>query len=125
VIRGAILSIKEQYYVESATALGAGTFRIMVKHILVNCIGPVIVQQSFIFAYAVLAEAMLSFLGVGIPPSVPSWGMMVSQGRNYIETAWWVITLPGLAIFITTLAINFVGDGLRDLLDPKRRFIKA
>jgi peptide/nickel transport system permease protein len=73
-------------------------------------------------AQAILLEATLSFHGVGIPPYVPSWGMMVSQGRNYIETAWWVITFPGAAIFVTTLAINFVGDGLRDHLDPRRRF---
>jgi len=121
VIRGAVLSIKEQYYVESATALGAGTFRIMMQHILVNCIGPVIVQQSFIFAYAVLAEAMLSFLGVGPPPPAPSWGNIISEARGSMRIAPWIMFFPGTAISITVLGINMLGDGLRDVLDPKSR----
>jgi peptide/nickel transport system permease protein len=121
VIRGAVLSIKEQYYVESAIALGAGTFRIMIQHILVNCIGPVIVQQSFIFAYAVLAEAMLSFLGVGPPPPAPSWGNIISEARGSMRIAPWIMFFPGIAISITVLGINMLGDGLRDVLDPKSR----
>ena len=121
VIRGAVLSIKEQSYVESATALGAGTFRIMMQHILVNCMGPVIVQQSFIFAYAVLAEAMLSFLGVGPPPPAPSWGNIISEARGSMRIAPWIMIFPGIAISITVLGINMLGDGLRDVLDPKSR----
>ena len=121
VIRGAVLSIKEQSYVESATALGAGTFRIMMQHILVNCMGPVIVQQSFIFAYAVLAEAMLSFLGVGPPPPAPSWGNIISEARGSMRIAPWIMLFPGISISITVLGINMLGDGLRDVLDPKSR----
>jgi len=121
VIRAAVLSIKEQYFVESAVALGAGTLRIMIQHILMNCIGPVIVQQSFIFAYAVLAEAMLSFLGVGPPPPAPSWGNIISEARGSMRVAPWIMFFPGTAISITVLGINMLGDGLRDVLDPKSR----
>jgi peptide/nickel transport system permease protein len=93
----------------------------MIQHILVNCIGPVIVQQSFIFAYAVLAEAMLSFLGVGPPPPAPSWGNIISEARGSMRVAPWIMFFPGIAISITVLGINMLGDGLRDVLDPKSR----
>ena len=124
-VRGVVFSLMASPMIDAARVIGASKSRIFIKHLLANVWTPIIVVSTQQMAQIILLEATLSFLGVGIPPSVPSWGMMVSQGRNYIETAWWVITLPGLAIFFTTLAINFVGDGLRDLLDPKRRFLKA
>lgn len=121
-VRGIVLSMMASPMIEAARVIGASRGRIFFNHLLANLWTPVIVVSTQQMAQIILLEATLSFLGVGIPPSVPSWGMMVSQGRNYIETAWWVITLPGLAIFVTTLAINFVGDGLRDFLDPRRRY---
>ena len=119
-VRGIVFSLMASPMIDAARVIGAGTTRIFNKHLLANVWTPIIVVSTQQMAQIILLEATLSFLGVGIPPSVPSWGMMVSQGRNYIETAWWVITLPGLAIFITTLAINFVGDGLRDLHERAR-----
>jgi peptide/nickel transport system permease protein len=121
-VRGVVFSLMASPMIDAARVIGVSRRRLFVKHLLANVWTPVIVVTTQQMAQIILLEATLSFLGVGIPPSVPSWGMMVSEGRNYIETAWWVITLPGLAIFVTTLAINFVGDGLRDLLDPRRRF---
>jgi peptide/nickel transport system permease protein len=108
--------------IDAARVIGVSKSRLFFKHLLSNVWTPVIVVSTQQMAQIILMEATLSFLGIGIPPSVPSWGMMVAENRNYIETAWWVITLPGLAIFIATLSINFVGDGLRDLLDPRRRY---
>jgi peptide/nickel transport system permease protein len=121
-VRGIVLSLMTSPMLDAARVIGVSRTRIFYKHLLGNLWTPVIVVSTQQMAQTILLEATLSFLGVGIPPSVPSWGMMVSQGRNYIETAWWVITFPGVAIFVTTLAINFVGDGLRDHLDPRRRF---
>jgi peptide/nickel transport system permease protein len=121
-VRGIVLSLMTSPMLDAARVIGVSRARIFYKHLLGNLWTPVIVVSTQQMAQTILLEATLSFLGVGIPPSVPSWGMMVSQGRNYIETAWWVITFPGAAIFVTTLAINFVGDGLRDHLDPRRRF---
>jgi peptide/nickel transport system permease protein len=121
-VRGVVLSLMASPMIDAARVIGVGKPRLFFKHLLSGVWTPVIVVSTQQMAQIILMEATLSFLGVGIPPSVPSWGMMVSEGRNYMETAWWVITLPGLAIFIATLAINFVGDGLRDLLDPRRRF---
>jgi len=121
-VRGIVLSLMTSPMLDAARVIGVSRTRIFYKHLLGNLWTPVIVVSTQQMAQTILLEATLSFLGVGIPPSVPSWGMMVSQGRNYIETAWWVITFPGTAIFVTTLAINFVGDGLRDHLDPRRRF---
>ena len=121
-VRGIVLSLMTSPMLDAARVIGVSKTRIFYKHLLGNLWTPVIVVSTQQMAQTILLEATLSFLGVGIPPSVPSWGMMVSQGRNYIETAWWVITFPGAAIFVTTLAINFVGDGLRDHLDPRRRF---
>jgi peptide/nickel transport system permease protein len=121
-VRGIVLSLMTSPMLDAARVIGVSRTRIFYKHLLGNLWTPVIVVSTQQMAQTILLEATLSFLGVGIPPSVPSWGMMVSQGRNYIETAWWVITFPGAAIFVTTLAINFVGDGLRDHLDPRRRF---
>ena len=121
-VRGLVLSLVASPMIDAARVIGASQGRIFTRHLLANLWTPIIVVSTQQMAQIILLEATLSFLGLGIPPSVPSWGMMVAEGRNYIETAWWVITLPGLAIFMATLAINFVGDGLRDFLDPRRRF---
>jgi peptide/nickel transport system permease protein len=121
-VRSLVFSLMASPMIDAARVIGVSRRRLFVKHLLANLWTPIIVVTTQQMAQIILLEATLSFLGVGIPPSVPSWGMMVSQGRNYIETAWWVITFPGLAIFVATLAINFVGDGLRDFLDPRRRF---
>jgi peptide/nickel transport system permease protein len=93
----------------------------MARHVLPNCLSPVIVQASFVFAAAVLTEAALSFLGVGVPPYVPSWGVILAEGRLYIQQAPWLVVYPGVAIMLTIFGLNLFGDGLRDLLDPKVR----
>ena len=121
VVRGAVLVIRETAYVEAARALGAADASLMLRHILPNCLSPVIVQGSFVFAAAVLTEAALSFLGVGVPPYVPSWGNILSEGRLYLQQAPWLVLYPGGAIMLTILGLNLFGDGLRDLLDPKLR----
>jgi peptide/nickel transport system permease protein len=106
-------------FVQAARASGAGHWRIISRHIMPNCMAPLIVQLSFIFAYAVLSEAVLSFLGLGAPPSIPSWGTMISEGRTYIREASWLTIVPGCAIALTVLGLNLMGDGLRDVLDPR------
>jgi peptide/nickel transport system permease protein len=121
VVRGSVLVIRETSYVEAARALGASDIVIVARHVLPNCLSPVIVQGSFVFAAAVLTEAALSFLGVGVPPYVPSWGVMLAEGRLYIQQASWLVIYPGIAIMVTIFGLNLVGDGLRDLLDPKIR----
>jgi peptide/nickel transport system permease protein len=121
VVRGSVLVIRETAYVEAGRALGASDVTLMGRHILPNCLSPVIVQASFVFAAAVLTEAALSFLGVGVPPYVPSWGNILSEGRLYIQQAPWLVLYPGAAIMLTIFALNLFGDGLRDLLDPKLR----
>jgi peptide/nickel transport system permease protein len=118
-VRGSVLVIRETAYVEAARALGASDVALIVRHILPNCLSPVIVQASFVFAAAVLTEAALSFLGVGVPPYVPSWGNILSEGRLYLQQAPWLVLYPGVAIMVTIFALNVLGDGLRDLLDPK------
>ena len=119
VVRAATLVIRERPYVEAARALGTSTWRILVHHILRNMVSPVIVQATFIFAYSMLAEAGLSFLGVGVDPSTPTWGSMINGGRQYIGTADWLILFPGLAITLSVLSLQIAGDGLRDALDPR------
>lgn len=119
VVRSVVLTIKETEYIEAARALGASTIRTIVKHILPNCLAPIIVQGSFIFAQTILAEAALSFLGVGVPPWVPTWGSIMTDGRIYIRVAPWIIFFPGLAVMISVLGLNLFGDGLRDVLDPR------
>jgi peptide/nickel transport system permease protein len=121
VVRGSVLVIRETSYVEAAHALGASDVLIIVRHVLPNCLSPVIVQGSFVFAAAVLTEAALSFLGVGVPPYVPSWGVILAEGRLYIQQAPWLVIYPGIAIMLTIFGLNLFGDGLRDLLDPKIR----
>ena len=121
IVRGSVLVIRETTYVEAARALGVGDVALLLRHVLPNCLSPVIVQGSFVFAAAVLTEAALSFLGVGVPPYVPSWGNVLAEGRLYIQQAPWLVLYPGGAIMVTVFALNLFGDGLRDLLDPKIR----
>lgn len=120
IVRSAVLVQKEQQYVEAARVLGAGDIRIFL-HILPNCMAPIIIQATMIFAYAILAEASLSFLGVGVPPEVPSWGNILAQGRCYIRRAPWITLYSGMVISAAVLSVNQFGDGLRDILDPKLR----
>ncbi|HHT70868.1 MAG TPA: ABC transporter permease [Firmicutes bacterium] len=121
VVRSAVLVQKEQQYIEAAKSMGASDLRIIMVHILPNCVAPIIIQATMIFAYAVLSEASLSFLGVGVPPEIPSWGNILEEGRTFIRRAPWMISFPGLVIVVCVLALNLLGDGLRDILDPKIR----
>jgi peptide/nickel transport system permease protein len=121
VVRATTLVVREFDYVQAAHALGASDARILIRHVLPNCLAPLIVQGTFIFAESVLAEAALSFLGVGLPPYVPSWGTIISAGRVFMETAPWMTVAPGMAILFTVLGLNLLGDGLRDLTDPRLR----
>lgn len=121
VVRSVTLVVRELDYVQAAQALGATDSRILSRHVLPNCMAPVIVQCTFIFAQSVLAEASLSFLGVGLPPYIPSWGTIITTGRMFMQTAPWITIFPGLAILVTVLGLNLLGDGLRDLADPRLR----
>ncbi len=121
VVRGSVLALKERDFIEAARGAGARDGRILFLHILPNCLSPLIVQATFIFAYAILAEAGLSFVGAGPPPPTPSWGNILSEGRSYMRVAPWITLFPGLAIAITVLGLNLAGDGLRDVLDPRLR----
>jgi len=118
-IRGQILSLKTMEYVEAAKALGAGHARILWKYILPNCTAPLIVQATLDSGYAILTTASLSFIGVGALAPTPEWGSMISIGRSYILAQWWYPTFPGLAIFLAVAGFNLLGDGLRDILDPR------
>jgi len=120
VTRANVLSIREKEYVESAKAIGASNWRIMWLSIFPNTLSPIIVQVSLGMSYAILIEASLSFLGLGIQPPTPSWGYMLTTGRELIEYCWWLSVFPGLAIFLTVIAWNFIGDGLREAMDPKQ-----
>ena len=117
--RAAVMSEKNREYVTSAKLAGAGNLRLMFVTILPNCLGPLIVQATLSFSNAILEAAALGFLGMGAQPPTPEWGTMLARAREFITSAWWIVTMPGLAILITVLAINLVGDGLRDALDPK------
>lgn len=119
IVRASVLSEKEKEYVEAARACGASDFKIIVKHILPNCMAPIIVQATMSVATAILSAASLSFIGLGIEPPTPEWGSMLSAGRSYIRDYWFVVTFPGLVIMITVFAFNLLGDGLRDALDPR------
>lgn len=121
VMRGQVLKVREYEFVQAARALGAGNLRIIFTHILPNSIQPLIVQASLGMAGAVLSEASLSFLGLGIPPPAPSWGTMIEEARNYFAVYPHMLLFPGLAIALTVLSFNFIGDGLREYLDPKQR----
>ena len=119
VVRASTLVVRELLFIEAVRALGVRTSRILWWHVLPNLLSPILVQVSFIFAYAILAEAGLSFLGVGVPPEIPTWGTMVAGSQQYAAQAIWTVLFPGLAIIFTALSLQLLGDGVRDLLDPK------
>ena len=121
VVRASTLVVRELLFIEAARALGVSTWRILFIHILNNIASPILVQATFIFAYAVLAEAGLSFLGVGVPPELPTWGTMIASGQQFAHQAIWLVVFPGIAIILSALSLQMVGDGFRDLLDPKLR----
>lgn len=120
-VRASVLSLKEQEFVSAARALGAGDPRIMLRHVLPNTMAPIIVVATVQLATMLLLESGLSFLGLGIQPPTPSWGRMLAEGRDYLSNAWWISTMPGIAISLAVLGANLLGDGLRDLLDPNLR----
>jgi peptide/nickel transport system permease protein len=121
IVRASVIVLREMEYVQAAIASGAGHFRILRRHILPNAMAPLIVQLSFLFAVAVLTEATLSFLGVGAVPPTPTWGNIMAEGRQYISDAPWIVAIPGAALMLTVLGLNLLGDGLRDVLDPRLR----
>lgn len=121
IVRSSVIVLREMEYVQAAVAAGAGHWRILRHHILPNAVAPMIVQLSFLFAYAVLSEATLSFLGVGAVPPTPTWGNIMSEGRDFMREAPWIITIPGIVLMITVMGLNLLGDGLRDVLDPRLR----
>ena len=120
IVRGQVLTLREIEYVEAARAAGTGPWRIMFRHILPNSLTPILVMATFGIPEAILASAALGFLGLGVQPPTPEWGVMVSEGKDFIRRAPFLITWPGVAIMLVVLSFNFVGDGLRDVLDPKR-----
>ncbi len=119
IVRGEVLSLKERDFIQAVRALGGRDFYIIIRHVLPNTLPSVMVIATFAMAIVIITEASLSFLGLGIPPSIPTWGSMLSEGRSYMYRAPWLTIWPGMAIFITVLGINLLGDGLRDILDPK------
>jgi peptide/nickel transport system permease protein len=125
IVRGSFLSLREKEYVEAARAAGSGDARIMFRHILPNALGPIIVNATLIVGLAILVEAALSFLGFGIQPPTPSLGKLINDGQDAGSESWWLVTFPGLTIMLIVLCINFVGDGLRDALDPTQRRTRA
>jgi peptide/nickel transport system permease protein len=118
-VRGVVLTLREQPYVEAAIASGTGFFRILWRHIVPNTLAPLLVQGSYIAASAMITEAILSFIGAGTPPNVPSWGNIMAEGRSLFQVAYYIVLFPGLMLSVTVLAINLLGDGLRDALDPR------
>lgn len=119
ITRGMVLAVREEDYVAAARAMGGSDRRIMLRHILPNALSPIIVQATVSVSYAILAEAGLSFLGLGVKPTTPTWGLILNDARPFFISAWWLGVFPGLAIMLVVLSINFVGDGLRDLLDVR------
>jgi peptide/nickel transport system permease protein len=120
-VQGKTLSLREESYVEAAKSIGASKLRVIFSHILPNCTSPIIVKASMDMGMAILFAANLGFIGVGAQPPIPEWGTMISTGRNYLPDHWWMATFPGMAILITVLGFNLLGDGLRDVLDPQSR----
>lgn len=118
-IRGSVLSVKEEEYVEAARNTGLGDLSILFKHVIPNAFAPVFVQATFHVATAIIFEASLSFLGLGVQPPTSTWGVMIANGRNYLPQQWWISTFPGIAILLTVLSLNLLGDGLRDEFDPR------
>jgi peptide/nickel transport system permease protein len=121
-MRGQVLTIRTREYVDAARLLGAPDWRILLRHVLPNAAAPIVVQASLSVAFAILAEASLGFLGLGVPPPEPSWGSIINAGRGYLQQAPWIVFGPGVALFVTVLSLNFVGDAIRDALDPRTRF---
>jgi peptide/nickel transport system permease protein len=121
ITRGLVLSIKAEPFVESARGLGSGALRVLFRHILPNALAPIIVKMSTDFGFAILTAAALGFIGLGSQPPTPEWGAMINEGRDYFPTQWWVATFPGMAIFLLVFSWNLLGDGLRDILDPRSR----
>jgi len=119
IVRASALVTRELEFIEAARVAGISPLRIMLRHLLPNAMGPLLVQSTFVFAYAILAEAALSFLGVGPPPPAPSWGNIIAEGRDAAVEAWWIMLFPGIAISLAALGMNLLGDGLRDVLDPR------
>lgn len=119
--RGLVLSLKEEPFVEAARGLGGSHLRVLFRHILPNALSPIIVKMSTDFGFAVLTAAALGFIGLGAQPPTPEWGAMINEGRNYFPNQWWVATFPGMAIFLVVFSWNLLGDGLRDVLDPRSR----
>ena len=124
-VRGTFLSLREKEFVEAAKASGSGDFRIIIRHMLPNSLGPIIVSATLLVAAAILVESALSYLGFGIAPPTPALGQLISEGQQNMLTMWWLVTFPGLTITLIVLCINFIGDGLRDALDPTQRRIRA
>jgi peptide/nickel transport system permease protein len=121
VVRGATLALREREFVDAARAIGASNTRIIARHVVPNCLGPIIVNATLVVAEAILVETTLSFLGYGIQPPTPTWGNLLSDSLGNFDDTWWLTVFPGLVILVTVLAVNFVGDGLRDAFDPRRR----
>ena len=121
ITRASVLTVREETYIKAARSIGAGNARILRLHVLPNIMAAIIVQTSLSLAFAILTEAALSFLGLGIQPPTPSWGRMLFDGRGFLPDAWWMALFPGAAIFLTVLALNLVGDAMRDALDPRQR----
>lgn len=121
VVRGSTLSVRAKEYVQAAQALGCSALRIIVRHVLPNVLGPVIVMSTLWFATSILIGASVSYLGLGAEPPTPEWGAMVNEGRSFLRRAWWISTMPGIAIMVVAIALNLVGDSLRDALDPRMR----
>ena len=119
IVRGSTLVLRELPYIESAVTLGLPTWQILLRHVLLNLASPILVQATFVFASAMLAEASLSFLGVGVSTDMPTWGTMLASGREYMNASPWLMLFPGLAIVLAVLSLQLVGDGLRDLVDPR------
>lgn len=120
-LRGSTLSLREEVFVMAARSYGASDARIVLRHLLPNLVGIIVVQATLAFSWAIISEATLSFLGLGVPPPMPSWGRDLNDGRGYIRDAWWLVVVPAMTIVINVLGINFLGDGLRDALDPRMR----
>jgi peptide/nickel transport system permease protein len=120
-VRGSFLSLKQKEFVEAATMVGVSQIAIMVRHILPNTLGPIIVAATLSVGAAIITESVLSFLGLGFPPDVPTWGRLLYDGQNFLDLAPWMVLFPGFFIFLTVLCINFMGDGLRDAMDPRGR----
>ena len=122
-IRGEVLSLKEREFVSLAKVAGGSSRRIIIRHIFPNVVNPLVVLATLQLSWVIILEAGLSFLGAGIPPPTPSWGLMVAEGRGYIQDGWWLSVFPGLAIVLLVLALNLLGDSLRDMIDPRERHV--